>query len=789
MANDIYARQLAEIGSIKAAQQVTLATAQAAQAALSAQQTAADVVLTHADVVTTNANVITTANSASQSAASANAAATSASQAYQAAVNNQGFTNTLSVAASALPYEVTAITLGTAGSGASVSGEFALVVSGGPSGHMANIIVSGGSISGVRIVNPGIASTNAVPTYTLPTVTGLTGATAPTATVGTIPVNRIFAAPDSTGQYLLAWYNKAGALNQYPDSPAAQFSQYNKSSIDVIVSANFNTSARNGGSGTAILSQGPNLTRLDAGLNRSGVIYTTGSDGLTYTPLQWFNTTSSKNSVTFRSVEAEKTLTFAQADTPGTSAFGTSSAAFVSIAPRSVRWAWGSNYLYADTVDSVLRIPSAILASNYVPTGGVTLRGGTLGVANPSYDTQVGLGSITTSIRQGSALAAFSSVNSGGARTHQEVPACTRVGNWLYAVWYCLNGTLGSATNEAFGNYLAVARRPLSGGAWVEIAQIVPSDMTACRLYDPAIAEKDGRVVLLWANTCKLRSDSGSMSTAIYSYATGCWVTVLENPEAPTNSRFIFTKPRMIGYGIPSTPTKANGDLYLPVDVWRNGTYIGASFELPNTYPQVGGAGSRLCRLVVTGSGSPYLERLSIMPGTTSGDESYSETQSVMLDSGSWLSFRRTVAGIKSLTASADLTGTTSDWSGPTDATALTSMTTASRCALIRTAMGNLAFVGNTSGRTDMYLRLSANEGSTMAYSKQLVTGSTYEVSYPTAVSWIDPSTGRSKIGMTWDKGRGAGTGYPADLVWCEVFEDEIIAGTAVITTTTISTL
>ncbi|MDR6708179.1 hypothetical protein J2X73_002550 [Novosphingobium sp. 1748] len=115
--------------------------------------------------------------------------------------------NTLSTTPAALPYEVSAISLGSAGSGATVSGEFALTISGGPPGHTAFITVSGGAITSARIGNRGISTSNSAPTYTLPTIAGLTGATAPTATVSTIAAGRMFYAPTSDGLSLGAWGN------------------------------------------------------------------------------------------------------------------------------------------------------------------------------------------------------------------------------------------------------------------------------------------------------------------------------------------------------------------------------------------------------------------------------------------------------------------------------------------------------------------------------------------------------------------------------------------------------
>lgn len=157
-------------------------------------------------------NAVTQASAAASAATavSAAAAANSAAAALQAA----GVQNVLPTNPSALPYQVTAIALGSVGSGATVSGVFNLVVTGGPLGHQASVTVSGGAITGAQIINHGISASNTAPVYTLPTITGLTGATAPTATVGTIPVNTVFAAPSADGTTLNVWYNAAGTLTQ-----------------------------------------------------------------------------------------------------------------------------------------------------------------------------------------------------------------------------------------------------------------------------------------------------------------------------------------------------------------------------------------------------------------------------------------------------------------------------------------------------------------------------------------------------------------------------------------------
>jgi len=149
-------------------------------------------------------------------ASSANSSATNAANSASAAAIAAAFQRVLATTPSALPYEVKTITLGTAGTGASVSGEFALTVAGGPIGHTAFVTIAGGTQTGVRIGDRGISTSATAPTYTLPTITGLTGATAPTATTGTIGVNDVFSAPTADGLSVGAWGNNAGSLATAP---------------------------------------------------------------------------------------------------------------------------------------------------------------------------------------------------------------------------------------------------------------------------------------------------------------------------------------------------------------------------------------------------------------------------------------------------------------------------------------------------------------------------------------------------------------------------------------------
>jgi len=204
-----------------AAASATTATTQATSAATSATNAA------------TSATTATT--QATNAATSATNAATSAAQALQAATQSQGFANTLNTNPTVLPFEVTAISGGVGTGTGGTDGTYNLGVTGGPAGFQATVMISGGKIASYAIINPGISASNTAPTLSLSGVTGLTGATTPTATVGTIPVNRVFTAPDATGTYELAWINNAGSLSQFPTT-GTQFQKYYKASIDALFS-------------------------------------------------------------------------------------------------------------------------------------------------------------------------------------------------------------------------------------------------------------------------------------------------------------------------------------------------------------------------------------------------------------------------------------------------------------------------------------------------------------------------------------------------------------------------
>jgi len=176
--------------------------------------------------------------------------------ALQAVVANQGAVGTLTTSVSAggaLPFEVSALSGGIGTGSGGTPGEYQLVVTGGPVGHTAFITVGNdGKIASVRVGARGIATVNTAPTYALPSGTGLTGATLPTATVSAIQAGRIFLAPNanSSATYLLGWQASGGVIAPW-NVGGAQWSQYQKAGIDAAV-ANIPTAQAPAETGAAL---------------------------------------------------------------------------------------------------------------------------------------------------------------------------------------------------------------------------------------------------------------------------------------------------------------------------------------------------------------------------------------------------------------------------------------------------------------------------------------------------------------------------------------------------------
>lgn len=145
-------------------------------------------------------------------AAAAGGSATNAGISAAQAALAAAAANVLPSVPSALPYQVTAISGGVGTGSGGTDGWYVGGVSGGPAGFAWSVQIASGKIAGYRIDNAGISTSTTAPTLTLPSGTGMTGATSPTATVGTIPVGRSFFASTSDSQYAALWQNAAGSL-------------------------------------------------------------------------------------------------------------------------------------------------------------------------------------------------------------------------------------------------------------------------------------------------------------------------------------------------------------------------------------------------------------------------------------------------------------------------------------------------------------------------------------------------------------------------------------------------
>lgn len=447
-----------------------------------------------------------------------------------------------------------------------------------------------------------------------------------------------------------------------------------------------------------------------------------------------------------------------------------------------VRYSWGvANALWYDNIDQVLRAPAAKRSDETKPKDAIVRRGGSLGVAKPPYPDHARSLGYYPYVAQGAAM------RSKGLRTHQLIPALGKSKDWLYCAFDAAANTLGAAYNipaglgpETANSYCVIMRRKVSdvGGAWQEVAQILPSN-AAARCAIPMLVFDGERMLVMFSFS--------SLGSTIHTWALGCYGVLIENPDCPAGGKLIFNKPRMMNYGIPGAPVNANGEIYSVFDVWRwadSSTYSQYGSIVPVTL------GSRLMRVVTKGPAAPYVEPLSYITGLPSGVDNsaaYYETALSMTNGGGWLVHQRASDGIYETTCDADLTS----WPVPASASVKTNVLNSSRPGLTRTPMGNIVLTGNlgTGNRWNMGLRISEDEGTTFAHETLVDVRNDYNVSYPNGISWIDEATGRSKFAFAYDYGRGIGASYPADIMYYEAFEDELIAGTSAAARQTINSL
>lgn len=181
----------------------------------------------------------------------------------------------LSTYPSALPNEVLQITGG--GGTGGTPGTYVGGVTGAFPGFQWSVFVGSDGKAIPQIDSPGISTSSTPPTLVMPTIAGLTGATTPVATVGTIPVNRMFMSPSADGSQRVGWINSAGSLSPYLMA-GVQYAEYLKGGIDGVFSA-ASTAVNELGRGL-ILPNRFDLNRATAGqaVNTDGSVITSAAN-------------------------------------------------------------------------------------------------------------------------------------------------------------------------------------------------------------------------------------------------------------------------------------------------------------------------------------------------------------------------------------------------------------------------------------------------------------------------------------------------------------------------------
>jgi hypothetical protein len=451
--------------------------------------------------------------------------------------------------------------------------------------------------------------------------------------------------------------------------------------------------------------------------------------------------------------------------------------------PSATRFAWGIPGFWYDSVDGVLRMSLARAADETSVANSIVSRGGVLGFARPTRAKQIGQAAgIAPMIVQGTAM------RPKNLRTHQQCPTMTRSGRYMYASFSAASRVLGGDYSQAEGpdSYVSIMRRPVGGGTWQEVAQVVASASYG-RIADPMLQIVDGRVGIFFPFL--------AMGKTTESYKQGIYVSWLENPDAPDGSKLVFTTPAFLTYGLAATGLPVNGEFWLPVYIPWTGYTTGSGYwsaDYTSWGSRYATPGARLARLVTKGTPNvPFIEALTVLPKESDpAQETYTEPQIVQLSralgaSADWWAITRSLQGVRETYGTNQDDGTIS-WTALANATAKFNGNSAPvRRRVIRTAMGNILTVGNTQAspnRRAMGIMISQDEtatfGSLLVVESASGTSPNWPTSYPDAVSWIDVTSGRSKVAIVYDEGRGTGAGLPANIWYHEFYEDEIIAGT-----------
>lgn len=545
------------------------------------------------------------------------------------------------------------------------------------------------------------------------------------------------------------------------------------------VAGTLQSAPRNSGAGLAVNGDGPVFVGLPANRSRALTFAVVKADGTLGPLLASFDSLLAKMEVATLSVTGGF-----DTDRAGVRSIETKGVRLAADGPMlfgpaaGARIAWGTKDFFWDGVDQVLRAPGVLAATENTPPTAIVRRGASLGFKKTIRAAQFGIPP-----GAGVTLVQGASLRPKGKRTHQQCPSMAKSERYFYVAFSGASRAIGGDFSQAEGadSYIVICRKPVAGGAWTEVAQAV-STVPLGRISDVMMEVIDGRLAVFLPYSCKGNTTD---------YTQGIYVTFLENPDAPAGSKLIFSPPKFLDYGFASTGEQLGGEFlffaYTPWNGYPNGGWyadryqqIGQQFVTP---------GARLCRLTATGPGAPFVEGITVLPHeANAAKETYTEPQIVRLrrDLGAAYDFwatTRSTDGPRECWGTENADGTVT-WTALAPCVKFNGNFAPVRRRCIRTAMGNIAYVGNlnaANNRREMGIMLSQDEaatfGSMLVAENASSSAPNYPTSYPDAVSWIDPASGRAKLAICYDEGRGTAAGYPANIWFHQFWEDELLAG------------
>lgn len=546
---------------------------------------------------------------------------------------------------------------------------------------------------------------------------------------------------------------------------------------------------RNDGYGTVIGGGNGNVViQVPANRNQAFSVFAEAADGSLGSTFISFNSKTGKTAISKLTVGALDTMPRISTLAMEIQALDgpvAADQAMVFDLPSSRRMAWGTAALFVDGKAKAIRAPWIREANYQKSASELVHRGGRISLQNMTREVHYGIPSgAGIQILQGASL------RPKGKRSHQQCPSMAKTEHFMYVAYSGTSKILGGDFSQAEGadSYIVISRRPLNGDEsdWVEIAQCV-SNTPIGRISDVMLQEIDGRVAVFLPY---------SAQNGVTNYTQAIYLSFIENPDAPVGSRMVFSDPVFLTYGFAGTGFKIGPDFFFTAYIPMNGYPTGGWWGSSPSFAQVGHKfvtpGARLCRLGVSGvDGLPFIEDLTMFPREADASkETFTEPQIVKLNRhlgaayDFWLTTRST-EGPREAWGTRQSDGSIV-WTPLSPCLKFNGNTASVRRRVIRTQMGNLAYVGNLNpapNRFEMGIAFSQNEATSfptklVVESASSVPETRYNVSYPDAVCWIDPASGRSKIAICYDEGRGVAPGYPANIWFHEFFEDEILAGT-----------